>query len=103
MRLVLTIVLLLVAVPAMAAEFGYIDEGDIYQINRFGKNNSTVMVVRKLDAPRVKVQDLNTGITSVEDASALLSEAELRRKENSNKAAVVGGVGLGLCVLSGKC
>jgi hypothetical protein len=94
---------MIVAVPAFAANYEAIDPGDIYLINRFGKNNSTVMVERKLASPMVKVRDINTGVTSVESADDLLSETELRREETQNKALGWGAAGLGLCMLSGKC
>ena len=87
----------LAAFPALAADYSVIDPGDVYYINRFGKHNSTVQVVRKLESPRVKVQDLNTGATSVEDASDLLSETELRQAETKNKALGWGRSGCGFC------
>jgi hypothetical protein len=94
----------LAAFPASAADYDTIDVGDVYRINRFGKNNSTVVVVRKLGAPVVKVQDAETGTTSVEDAANLLSETELKRNENRNKVIGWGAAGIGLfCLTTGRC
>ena len=93
----------LAAFPALAADFNAIDPGDVYYINRFGKNNATVVVERKLDAPMVKVRDVNTYATSVENADRLLSETELKQEETRNKAAGWGAVGLGLFCATGRC
>lgn len=105
MRIILAVLmLLLLAAPAaIAIDHSLIDPGDVYYINRFGKNNSTVMVVRLLDYPMVKVRDVDTGSTSVESAGDLLSETELRREETKNKAAGWGALGLGILCAAGKC
>lgn len=96
-------VLLLATPAALAIDHSLIDPGDVYYINRFGKNNSAVMVVRVLDYPMVKVRDVDTGSTSVEEASNLLSETELRKEEGKNKMLGWGAVGLGVLCAAGKC
>ena len=87
---------LLLSANAYTADYGYIDPGDYYYINRWGDDNERVVVVRKLGNNRVKVRDLNTGATQVIEASKLLTKSELDSEELAN---TVGGTAIGLGVL----
>lgn len=95
---------LVVSAPCLAANYEYIDVGDAYYINRFGNNNDYVIVERKLGDGRVKVRDIETGSTSIVNASKLLSESELNSEETANKA-IGWGVGLGAlwCMATDDC
>ena len=94
----------LAAAPAVAADHNTIDVGDVYYINRFGKNNETVIVVRMLDYPRVKVRNVDTAATEIVDAAKLLTDQELTNDERKNKLLGWGAAGTAAyCVMKGGC
>lgn len=92
------------AAPAVAADYSTVDVGDVYYINRFGNNNETVIVVRMLDYPRVKVRNVDTAATVVVDASKLLTDQELKTEERNNKLIGWGAAGtVAVCLMKGGC
>lgn len=103
-RILALVLCLSTAVPAFAADHSTIDVGDVYYINRFGKNNETVIVVRILDYPRVKVRNVDTAATLIVDSSDLLTNHELKTEERNNKLLGWGAAGTAaFCVVTGGC
>lgn len=67
-------------------------------------NNETVIVVRMLDYPRVKVRNVDTAATVVADASKLLTDQELKTEERNNKLIGWGAAGtVAVCLMKGGC
>jgi hypothetical protein len=94
----------LTAAPAVAADYSTVDVGDVYYINRFGNNNETVIVVRMLDYPRVKVRNVDTAATVIVDSSDLLTNHELKTEERNNKLLGWGAAGtVAVCLMKGGC
>ncbi|KHD11714.1 hypothetical protein PN36_14460 [Candidatus Thiomargarita nelsonii] len=95
MKILTAVVLSVLAVNALAADYDYVDPGDYYYINGWGDNQS-VMVVRKMGYNQLKVRDLNTGETEIVNASKLLTKSELGSEEFVNG---VTGTAIGIGIL----
>lgn len=103
-RISAAVLCVLASTQAGAAEYSTIDVGDVYYINRFGNNNETVIVVRMLDYPRVKVRNVDTAATVIVDASKLLTDQELKTEERTNKLIGWGAAGTAaVCLMKGGC
>jgi len=87
----------------LAANYSYLDPGDMFYVNDFGDNRH-VVVVRKMGNGNVKVRNTTTGESFVIQATKLLTQAELEAEELGN--AVVGTAVVGaviFCLFTDEC
>ena len=94
-------ILFTITFNSAAANYNFLDPGDVFYINDFGSDNRRVVVVRKLGAGSVKVRNLYSGESTIVNAGKLLTKAELDAQETENVIiGTIGGAALIFCLLS---